>query len=282
MTSGAIHFNLGSANVFTVPKDDIVNVALKADLNAITSETNTNKRLEAVLWSLTALGTNGDALTTVDGLVDDDLDGDNYSSHANSQAANEFVLVKAKPTLATNVSQTDAGSKPNGTKDIYAFDVTAPSQGAVSFKKVVLSVSGTASTTALSNASNPFSDYVSTSTIYRGSTAQDATTTVASTTVTIVFDNVQTVSAGQTATYVYEAQLQNFDGSTGSTDYINVNIQNLGTSYVTATTSSGIVAKTASFYWTDNSGTYQSLTDAHWMTDYLFGEFNLDKVELSY
>ena len=281
MTSGGIHFGFGSTDSFTVPKDGNVTVELKADLNEITTESNTNKRLEMVLWSLTAEGSNGTQLSSVSGLVNGDLNGATYSSHANSQAANEFVLVKAKPTLATNASKTDAGSKPNGTKKIYAFDVTAPDEGAVSFKKVVLSVSGTASTTAISN-TNAFSTYVSTSTIYRGSTAQDASITVGSTTVTIVFDNVQTVSPDQTATYVYEAQLQKFDGSTGSTDYIDVNIQNLATSYTAANTYASTSASTASFYWTDNSGTYQSTTDSQWMTDYLFGELALDKVELSY
>ena len=288
MTAGIVHFNLGTTNAITVPKDGAETVELKVDFNPVTAETNTDKRLELVLYSLKANGTGGD-LTTVSGLDDDVIDGGLYASttYAECLAANEFAITRTKPVLSTNTGTSYVDSSlSNATRKIYAFNVSADDKYAVSFKKVVLSIAGTHDSVTIGTTSHDVSDLISATSSVVAQVNGDSKTITVTTDDTndrleIVFTDVQTVSAGGTAIVVITAPLTGFDTSSTGSDTLETNIVNLATTHIVAMTYANMEAETTSFVWTDNSGIYQDASsEVQWLSDYLVKDLDTAKVLL--
>jgi hypothetical protein len=275
-TSGTVHFDF-SADPIVVAKDSTEDVELRAILNEITNESQTNARVRPVLYSITGVGSGGSNLASVTGLDDTKLDGGTYADYGstNSKEASEFVMTAARPVLTTNASSADT-QLINGEADVYAFDVYAQG-GPVSLNYVTLTVTGTASG---SDISSDITSNVGSGKIYRGTTEKTATVTETGGTVTIEFDSVQTIQEGQTATFVYKATLSGFDVDSSTSDYLSTKIVDSGDGYVAADSASGL---SSAFEWSDNTGTYESRTDDQWMNDYLLNELDteLDIVRLS-
>jgi hypothetical protein len=277
-TSGTVHFDL-SSDPIVVAKDSTEDVELRAVLNEITNESQTNARVRAVLYSLTGVGSGGSNLSSVTGLENGVLDGGTYANYGstNSKEASEFVMTASRPVFTTNTSEADT-QLVNGEVDVYAFDVYAQG-GPVSLKYVTLTVSGVSGGAAMDDAA--VGTDMNSGKIYRGTTEKTATVTEDALEITIEFDTVQTINEGDTATFIYKSTLSNFT-VVDSSDYLSTKIVDSGSTWETATTTSAL---TSADYlkWSDNTGTRGSLTDAHWMNDYLLNELDteLDVVRLS-
>ncbi len=252
---GKVHFDLGSASGIQVAKDGIARVTLRAVLNSINNDDSTGLGLKMALYAAQADGSNG-SLSTITGVAVTDT----VAALDAAPTANLMLLVKTAPTLAT-VSSGLSSAISDGTKDVYKFSVTAGATGDVSWKRIVLDVTGTCTGNAAT-----VNCLGATSSMYIKESGDTETATFSTSTgkVIITLDGVETIAAGTSKTYSFGGAISGFSGDNDALSMrVKDNESSFGGPDAYADQSSSVT-----FVWSDNAGTDASTTDDHWFNGY--------------
>ncbi|HRX63959.1 MAG TPA: hypothetical protein P5060_02545 [Candidatus Absconditabacterales bacterium] len=253
-SSDTFHFNLGTNNGFTIPKDDNVVVTIRANLNNIVDAAQTNKGIKIELTDIKAdTSATSTALTTVNTSVTID-DGSHYNTATASDLSDEniqgdaMMIRKTQPTLAT----VDLGTTKllAGEQTIYKFTVTADSSedvdvGMINFDSTLQSASGTVGSFKLFvNGVDKTSDGAFTSTdTFTFGTGKDVT-----------------VAAGTSKTFELKATI---GGTLADNDYITTKLVE-----DSSTAAGNFAAAAGNFVWSDNAGSPHSRTTVDWFNGY--------------
>ncbi len=259
-SNGLAHFVLSSGDL-VVPRDGNARVMVKAKFGAVTQASQTGAAVRISLWGIKAeTQSSGSQLTSVGNLAVGSTPA--TSTAALGAAVGNMMSVHAtRPTLTSGSIGTERLA--NGAKDIYKFTVAADATGDVTWKRLILDVTGQC-TGAIGNTSNPTFCIGASSSMKLKLNNVEKTAYFNTTTnkLHIVLGGVETVTAGTSKTYVLNTSLSGF---TIENDSLSIKVIDTHTA-----SSVGAFASVATgvFVWSDNAGEDESLTEAHWMNGF--------------
>lgn len=258
-SSNNFHFNLGTTNGFEVEKDGNIVVTIRANLNSITADSQTNKGITLELTDVKAdTVATSTALTTVNGGTAID-NGDHYTTSAlaalNIQS-DAMMVRKTQPTVATVDLWT--AKLTNGEQTIYKFTVTADSAEDVEIAEIDFDVTLWDADGGWEIAA-PFAShklFIN----WTDKTADGAFAALDVFTFTSWKDVI--ISAGTSKTFELKATLAWVE----TDDYITTKIIEDATA--SAWTYATVTAASDNFVWTDNAGSPHSRTTTDWFNGY--------------
>ena len=273
-TDGKVRFELSSGDLI-VEKDGTERVTVRAVFNKITDEAQSGRRIALALYALEAesdgpgtglarntgvTSTAGTRLEVSDTVADLDL-----ALTGETMAIYQSIPTVAGVSLGTN-------SLNSGTQDIYKFTVSADAQGDISWAYVALDLTGECKNDQ--DAAQCITD-INLYEITSGGSRQDLSATfVTSSNNTSAVEarigvssstpnNIQTVAAGTTKTYVVEATFAGIQAA----DSISVRMRDHSTAHFNPKTLAGALTSAGStgpIVWSDNSGVDADASEAHW------------------
>jgi len=276
MSGGNIHFDIDGTPL-NVGEDDVVKASLYARFNSINEATETEVVTRPSLYSLSAVSAgNGASLsvqTTVGGsgvtstVTSQNLTVDGtYTNPASALEVETLRAYRSIPTLAM-IPIADTVLI-NGASDIFEFSVAANAAGDIAWSQIALDISG-ACAAANTDAGECLGATTTNMSIYdssNNSLTATFTTSSAQDKLVIKLTNIENVSAGTSKAYRVRATLVGFAAG----DSLKITMDDDETALESATTNALAQAAAdggateGSFVWTDNSGTPESTTDAHW------------------
>jgi len=277
-SNGRMQFETSGSNKIIVPEGPPVTVHVWADFNDITDVSQTGQEFDIALYAIeaitegpdTALALNTGVTTTAGNTI---LVTDAVTSLDAAVSGEKMMVTKSVPTITREAVQTNTSGDEvvptlvNATMDVFSFTVSADANGAITWDQITLEVVGDCGANL-----NPLLLICmdnSNMTLYDsgGNTVAAAfATNTASTALEINLTNPETVSAGGSETYVLEAQLTAFAAGDSISIRVKDNTTNQPAGGETLANALTTAAFVGPFVWSDNSGTYESTTDAQWFT----------------
>jgi hypothetical protein len=286
MSDGELHFDIEGTPI-EVPEDGTVKASLYARYNSISQVAETQVISRPSLYSLTALSAgNGNTMSIMNAGDSDGVTSTlpnsqtitvsgTYTDPASALEANTLSAYRTIPTLSmagigtvTNNGKDASATLINGASNIFEFSVAANAAGDLAWSQIALDISGSCAAGA-----TIFECVGQTPNLklYDSSNTEITATFTSNTTqnrLVIALSSVENISEGASKSYRVRATLASFAAG----DSLKVTIDDETTTTVSAQTNTNAEddadasdsSDLGSFVWTDNSGTVDSTTDAHW------------------
>jgi len=266
-SNGRVHFEMAGSDRIIVEDDAIpLTVEVWGELNDITDVSQTGQEFDIHLYAVeaitegpdTALALDTGVTTTAGSVI---LVSDAVTSLDSAVSGNEMFVAKSVPTLTREDVSTVLNNAPT---DVYSFTVSADANGSVTWDQIVLEIDGDCDAAT----SHPLECMTNTSwEIYdSGDNALGVAMVSSSNRLELNLTTLETVSAGDSATYRVEATLVGFADGDSFTVRVKDTTTNTPLGGEALSSALTTAAFTGPFVWSDNSGSYESTTDAHWFT----------------
>ena len=214
MVAGDLQFELGNANRIRVPKDGNTTVSIRVDVRDINDQSQTGEVLDLDLDP--TRGDNGvEAVTAATG---SDLAAGNITTNVNPANSQDFLILNTQMSVRHATTQPSISGPTSGLASVYRFSVTADAADEIELNQLTFDVAlqglvfGTVDITGSNfevqrvktdgTAENIVGGIAAVASVVGATAATEGT-------ITVTFNDIQSIAAGTTQTY--EISVDNID-----------------------------------------------------------------------
>jgi|GEM_PF-1809212 len=260
---------------YELPKDEYYNLNVLAEINSVTRAEQTGAFVKLYLPTLSSsnLQVTSDAtgtdLVVTTAVTNNAGVSDSYFQQHIVRRTVPYVTYNNDEITATVTGTTSA-------KEVYKFTVTADDAGDIEWSQLAFDVTDSGTGISSSN----YLLYVENQATALNATGGASTHNTTTNEVVITPDTIQSVPAGQSVTYVLEANIDIVD--TASSQTLSVELTAEDDTSLTTAVESTLSTGTTDFVWTDRAAQSHSTTSTDWTTGYQVDDFDVDTVNIGY